>query len=134
MPTAVAITLTCINIVLIILGYRWIREARRNLKAARGIIFQAVEISRRATDQTPSAGPDPAAPSGLQLDVLGVVQRLEQLAENGWDSDPIVRERLYTCDVPRLRGHLTSATRAWELEMYEQHGQAGPDRLDGLGT
>ena len=49
-------------------------------------------------------------PEGLQLDLLTVVSRLQQIADDGgfYDGGPveIVAERLLTCDLPRLRDHL----------------------------
>ena len=45
----------------------------------------------------------------LQLDLATIVGRLEQVqAEGGWEhACPIVLDRILTCDLPRLREHLT---------------------------
>lgn len=64
---------------------------------------------------------DPPAPSGLQLDLLTAILRIEQaeaeLAKHtaaGADlAEWLIQERLMKCDVPRLRSYLTSETIAW---------------------
>lgn len=44
----------------------------------------------------------------LQVDLATVVARLEQIDHEGWlTSGGVVAERLLTCDLPRLRTHLT---------------------------
>lgn len=45
----------------------------------------------------------------LQLDLATIVARLEQVQDQGgWDlACPTVKDRILTCDLPRLRGHLT---------------------------
>jgi hypothetical protein len=45
----------------------------------------------------------------LQLDLATLVARLEQVeAEGGFESaDSVVVDRILTCDLPRLREHLT---------------------------
>lgn len=45
----------------------------------------------------------------LQLDLATVVARLQQVQdEGGWDTaNAMVAERILTCDLPRLREHLT---------------------------
>ncbi|WP_125633531.1 hypothetical protein [Nonomuraea sp. WAC 01424] len=45
----------------------------------------------------------------LQLDLATLVGRLEQVeAEGGWEhASPIALDRILTCDLPRLREHLT---------------------------
>lgn len=50
----------------------------------------------------------------LQLDLATIVARLEQVqAEGGWDKAcPIVLDRILTCDLPRLREHLTEEAAA----------------------
>jgi hypothetical protein len=60
-------------------------------------------------------------PDGLQLDLLTVIARLEQIGSLDM-SDPaglgiyLLEERVIKCDVPRLRGHLTAETLAWEAD------------------
>lgn len=59
------------------------------------------------------AGPDPAwirehADDLIEvklIDLLGVVARLEQCAPDP-DAHPVTHERLFTCDLPRLRAYL----------------------------
>lgn len=59
---------------------------------------------------------DPTAPAGLQLDLLTLVARLEQIRdEGGWEANGVVADRLLTCDLPRMRAHLTSETLAWAV-------------------
>ncbi|MFI7691768.1 hypothetical protein ACIBQ6_22055 [Nonomuraea sp. NPDC049655] len=50
----------------------------------------------------------------LQLDLATLVGRLEQVeAEGGWEhACPIVLDRILTCDLPRLREHLTAEAAA----------------------
>ena len=59
-------------------------------------------------------------PEGLQFDLLTVVSRLQQIADDGgfYDGGPVemVAERLLTCDLPRLRDHLAPETLAWAFE------------------
>lgn len=50
---------------------------------------------------------------GLQLDLLTVVLRLEQI-ERG---DEWLLDRVLTCDLPRLRGHLTEQALVWKTEV-----------------
>jgi hypothetical protein len=54
-------------------------------------------------------------PTGLQADLLVVVQRLNQIElAGGFDqASPVVVERVLTCDLPRLRAHLTPETLLW---------------------
>ena len=56
-----------------------------------------------------------SAPTGLQLDLLTTVSRLEQVADELL-AGSLVASRLITCDLPRLREHLTPETLAWEAE------------------
>lgn len=70
----------------------------------------------------------------LQLDLLTVVGRLEQirdeLAEHGDDSELwrwLLEERVLTCDLPRLRGHLTAEARA--LERWANPGRPAVDAV-----
>jgi len=54
------------------------------------------------------------SPEGLQLDLLTVIVRLEQLRdEEAPNGLPFIAERIISCDLPRLRGHLTPETLAW---------------------
>lgn len=46
-------------------------------------------------------------PEKLQLDLLCLVARLEQVRDGGgWDEELLVADRVLTCDLPRLRKHL----------------------------
>lgn len=65
------------------------------------------------------------APTGLQLDLLTVIVRLEQIAaELKADFQVthaplwlyLLEDRVMKCDVPRLRGYLSAETLAWEAE------------------
>lgn len=57
--------------------------------------------------------------SGLQLDLVTVVARLRQVKRavddggSGFYGDDcsVVFERIFTCDLPRLEGHLTAEAR-----------------------
>ncbi|WP_433235443.1 hypothetical protein ACQPYK_25350 [Streptosporangium sp. CA-135522] len=51
----------------------------------------------------------------LELDLATVVARLEQVqAAGGWSAaDPVVVERVLSCDLPRLRGHLSAEVLAF---------------------
>lgn len=53
-------------------------------------------------------------PTGLQLDLLTVVARLEQIRDEGPGvlADHLL-DRVLTCDLPRLRGYLTEETLRW---------------------
>lgn len=56
-----------------------------------------------------------SAPSEEQWAILSVVQRLEQIAQEG-ESPPLAAllwHRVLTCDVPRLRGLLSPETLQW---------------------
>lgn len=73
-------------------------------------------------------------PRGLQLDLLTVIVRLEQVGELlGGSADGVLpmfgwyllTERVIECDVPRLRGYLTAETLAWE-----EQATAGRDPVD----
>jgi hypothetical protein len=73
----------------------------------------------------PRRRPEPAQPpSGLQLDLLTAIVRLEQIGEElakgtaaGQDmAEYLLEERVIKCDVPRLRSYLTAETLAWEQE------------------
>lgn len=57
----------------------------------------------------------------LQLDLATLVARLEQVeAEGGWEhADAIVKDRILTCDLPRLREHLTPEAAALIAEPPE---------------
>ncbi|MFB4280834.1 hypothetical protein ACBJ59_36480 [Nonomuraea sp. MTCD27] len=50
----------------------------------------------------------------LQLDLATIVGRLQQVQdEGGWEhADSIVLDRILTCDLPRLREHLTAESAA----------------------
>lgn len=58
--------------------------------------------------------------TGLQLDLLTAIRRLEQLqdlADRGQAGSlgvEILWDRVITCDVPRLRTHLSAEARAFE--------------------
>lgn len=41
------------------------------------------------------------------LDIASTVARLEQIESEGYDDGHWLLDRLVTCDLPRLRGHLT---------------------------
>lgn len=46
--------------------------------------------------------------SQLQLDLATVVSRLEDLAHaGGWEASPATAGVVLSCDLPRLRSHLT---------------------------
>lgn len=47
----------------------------------------------------------------LQLDLAATVARLRQVKREGYDQIPDIAERLWTCDLPRLEGHLSAE--AW---------------------
>lgn len=55
---------------------------------------------------------DQEPPTGLQLDLLTVVARLEQVADE-LAGGSLTAQRLITCDLPRLREHLDAETLAW---------------------
>ncbi len=76
-----------------------------------GWLGMSVRILRRrvATLETRPTDAD------LQLDLATVVGRLEQVAEYGHDS--LAGHRLVSCDLPRLRGHLSDET----LEMMDRY-------------
>lgn len=69
-----------------------------------------------------AAKPAPAAgtrlPDALQLDLLTIVGRLEQIvAEGGFETaNAVVVDRVLTCDLPRLRDHLSPQTLAWAAQ------------------
>ena len=65
-----------------------------------------------------------AGPSGLQLDLLTVIVRLEQIQEQGPEPEHFVWDRVVTCDIPRLRGYLTPETLAWEDEFKERRDRS----------
>ena len=65
------------------------------------------------------------SPAGLQLDLLTVVTRLEQISELLRADFEVThtplwlhlyKDRVMTCDVPRLRSHLTPETLEWAAE------------------
>ena len=57
---------------------------------------------------------DPDAPTGLQLDLLCMIARLEQIRdEGGWEENAFLADRVLTCDLPRVRAYLTAETLAW---------------------
>ena len=61
-------------------------------------------------------------PDSLQLDLLCVIVRLEQikdLLDNGREDFAmwLLTERVIECDVRRLRGYLTPESLAWEREV-----------------
>jgi hypothetical protein len=66
------------------------------------------------------------APSGLQLDLVTVVARLRQIKADGgcgFYGEPLALllwDRVMTCDLPRLEGHLTEASLAF-LERAEEN-------------
>lgn len=60
-------------------------------------------------------------PSGLQLDLLTVIVRLEQIRDE-WDehqgfAEDLLLSRVIGCDVPRLRSYLAPETLAWAEDM-----------------
>lgn len=64
----------------------------------------------------------------LQLDLATLVARLEQVqAEGGFDqADGIVVDRILTCDLPRLRSHLTPEAAALiEASPYRACAECG---------
>ena len=76
------------------------------------------------------------APTGLQLDLLTAIVRLEQIGRLVANCDDLpgdlwlylLEERVIKCDVPRLRGYLTPETLAWEAEGNDDPPE---DDLDG---
>jgi hypothetical protein len=76
-----------------------------------------------------------AAPTGLQLDLLTAIVRLEQIGRliancNDLPADLwlyLLEERVIKCDVPRLRGHLAPETLAWEAENADDPPEYDPD-------
>lgn len=72
-----------------------------------------------------------ATPRGLQLDLATAITRIQEIAA-AVDQDGrlspmghwLLTDRLLTCDVPRLRGHLSPDTENWLSE--EAGGLAGP--------
>lgn len=63
-----------------------------------------------AWERPPGTTPHPGAGmDALQLDLTTLVGRLQQVQdEGGWEhACPIVLDRILTCDLPRLREHLT---------------------------
>jgi hypothetical protein len=73
-----------------------------------GYEAQWIEVARRMEGRV-------SPPAGLQLDLLTIVVRLEQVRDEGtidWRADPIA-ERIITCDLPRMRALLTPETLAW---------------------
>lgn len=65
------------------------------------------------------SGGSHSAPTGLQWDLLGLVVRLEQIQEEESGADGFLFYRVLTCDLPRLRQHITDETWAWALEHDE---------------
>jgi len=61
----------------------------------------------------------PKPPTGLQLDLLTVITRLEQIQLEREDGLWLLWDRVLTCDLPRLRGHLTEDTLQWEREIAD---------------
>jgi hypothetical protein len=67
------------------------------------------------------------APYGLQLDLLSIIARLRQIREDDCafmtgsehGLTVLLWERIMTCDLPRLEGHLTPETVAW-MERSEE--------------
>lgn len=59
------------------------------------------------------------APTGLQLDLLGLVVRLEQIREEESGADGFLFHRVLTCDLPRLRQHITDEAWEWAREHDE---------------
>jgi hypothetical protein len=60
----------------------------------------------------------PRPPDGLQLDLTSAVARLQQIEQEGgfYGEGGLVEllaERLLTCDLPRLRGHIDDETLRW---------------------
>lgn len=60
-------------------------------------------------------------PDGLQLDLACIVARLQQVIDEGGfaTANPIVVERILTCDLPRLKGHLTAESTELLCELFE---------------
>lgn len=54
--------------------------------------------------------------SDLQLDLACAIIRIEQYRETGWED---LLERIYTCDVPRLKEHLVPEA----LELLEMRDE-----------
>lgn len=76
-------------------------------------------------------GPPTPPPDGLQLDLLTAVARLRQLQDVEYyeRGDHWLMHRILNCDLPRLEGHLTPETIAWQ-KTYEDIWQVppGPDK------
>jgi len=64
-------------------------------------------------------------PTGLQLDLVCAIARIEQMAETDGAMQALLIDRLNTCDAPRLRSHLTAETLAWEAQIRDEP-QRGP--------
>lgn len=73
-------------------------------------------------------------PRGLQLDLATAVLRLEQLRRGGLAdghvSDVVVLDRLLTCDLRRLAGHLTPETLIWIEAAGMTAALPGPETRD----
>jgi len=71
----------------------------------------------------------PDAPTGLQLDLLCAIARIEQVAGE-LESCSTTAERLATCDAPRLRRYLTADTLAWEAaQLVSEYEADDQDRI-----
>lgn len=65
------------------------------------------DSSRRLTGTPPGV-------TGLDVDLLCAIARLEQIGREGADScGGIILDRLVTCDAPRLRRHVSAAALEW---------------------
>lgn len=68
-----------------------------------------------------------AVPEGLQLDLVTVIARIEQLeAEPYFDNGHFIWRRIVSCDLPRLRGHLMPAAIALLEREQELAGRPDP--------
>lgn len=73
--------------------------------------------------------------SPLQLDLATVVGRLAQVRdEYGGDfaAAGIIAERLITCDLPRLEGHLDSDAQALLAEPEDPYVSMRPEEFDAF--
>lgn len=84
------------------------------------------------TPPTSHAGdfPTTAIPfsSGLALDLLTAIARIEQIGREGPDTcGGLILDRLVTCDAPRLRRHLPDDVLRWAAGILDVDGVDGGD-------
>jgi hypothetical protein len=60
----------------------------------------------------------PEGVSELDLDLLTAIARIQQIEREGVDTcGGIILDRIFTCDAPRLRRHVSASALAWANEV-----------------